>query len=92
MKQAKTERMKAVDDTRTDALCANIPSRTIMIGTKVSKEEEDKLLEFLRHNQDIFAWSKTDLKGGPPIRYRACFKHRPEGEAEAATAKANVRR
>jgi hypothetical protein len=29
---------------------------------------------------------------GPPVRYRTCSKHRPEGEAEAATAKANVRR
>jgi hypothetical protein len=63
MKQAETERMKAVDDTRTVPLCADVPSRTIMIGTKVSKEEEDRLLEFLRHNQDVFAWSKTDLTG-----------------------------
>jgi hypothetical protein len=44
MKQAKAERMKAVDDTRTVPLCADVPSRTVMIGTEVSKEEEDKLL------------------------------------------------
>jgi hypothetical protein len=42
--------MKAVDDTRTIPLCADVPSRTVMIGTEVSKEEEDKLLQFLRHN------------------------------------------
>jgi hypothetical protein len=44
-------------------LCADVPRRTIVIGTEVSKEEENRLLEFLRHNQDIFAWSKTDLTG-----------------------------
>jgi hypothetical protein len=49
MKQAETERMKAVD-TRIVPLCADVPSRTVMIGTEVSKEE-DRLLEFLRHNQ-----------------------------------------
>jgi hypothetical protein len=63
MKQAEAERMKAVDDTRTDPLCADVPSRTVMIGIEVRKEEEDKLLQFLRHNQDVFAWSKSDLTG-----------------------------
>jgi hypothetical protein len=63
MKQAKTERMKAVDDTRTVPLCAEVPSRIVMIGTEVIKEEEDRLLQFLRHNQDVFAWSKSDLTG-----------------------------
>jgi hypothetical protein len=63
MKQAETECMKAVDDTRTVPLCADVPSRTVMIGTEVSKEEEDKLLQFPRHNQDVFAWSKSDLTG-----------------------------
>jgi hypothetical protein len=63
MKQAETECMKAVDDMRTVPLCADVPSRTVMIGTEVSKEEEDRLLQFLRHNQDIFAWSKSDLMG-----------------------------
>jgi hypothetical protein len=63
MKQAEVERMKAVDDTRIVPLCADVPSRTVMIGTEVSKEEEDKLLEFLCHNHDVFAWSKSDLTG-----------------------------
>jgi hypothetical protein len=55
--------MKAVDDMRTVPLCADVPSRTVMIGTEVSKEEENRLLQFLHHNQDIFAWSKSDLMG-----------------------------
>jgi hypothetical protein len=63
MKQAEVERMKAVDDTRTVPLCADVPSRIVMIGTEVSKEEEDNLLQSLHHNQDVFAWSKSDLTG-----------------------------
>jgi hypothetical protein len=63
MKGAEAERMKAVDDTRTVPFCADVPSRTVMIGTEVSAEEEDKLLQFLHHNQDVFAWFKSDLTG-----------------------------
>jgi hypothetical protein len=63
MKQVEAERMKPVNDTRTVPLCADVPSRTVMIGTEVNKEEENKLLEFLDHNKDVFAWSKSDLTG-----------------------------
>jgi hypothetical protein len=63
MKEVEAERMKAADDTWTIRLCADVPSRTVMIGTEVKKEEEDKLLQFLHHNQDVFAWSKSDLTG-----------------------------
>jgi hypothetical protein len=63
MKQAEVERMKAVDDTRTVPVCADVPSRIVMIGIEVNKEEEERLLEFLCHNQDVFAWSKTNLIG-----------------------------
>jgi hypothetical protein len=64
MKGAEAERMKAVDDTRAVPLCVDVPRRTIMIGTEVSTEEEDKLLQFLRHNQDVFAWSMSDFVDG----------------------------
>jgi hypothetical protein len=50
MKGAEAECMKAVNDTRTVPLCADVPSRTVMIGTEVSMDEEDKLLQFLHHN------------------------------------------
>jgi hypothetical protein len=50
MKGAEAERMKAVGDTRTVPLCADVPSRTVMIGTEVSAEAEGKLLQFLHHN------------------------------------------
>jgi hypothetical protein len=63
MKGAEAERMKAVDVTKTVPLCADVPNRTVMIGTEISTEDEDRLLEFLRNNQDVFAWSKSDLAG-----------------------------
>jgi hypothetical protein len=65
MKGAEAERMKAADVTKTIPLCADVdvPSRTVMIGTEVSTEDEGRLLQFLRNNQDVFAWSKSDLTG-----------------------------
>jgi hypothetical protein len=63
MKGAETERMKAVDVTKTVPLCVDVPSKTVMIGTEVSTEDEGRLLQFLRNNQDVFAWSKSDLTG-----------------------------
>jgi hypothetical protein len=38
------ERMKLVDVTKTVPLCADVPSRTVLIGTEVSAEDEGKLL------------------------------------------------
>jgi hypothetical protein len=38
------ERMKLVDVTKTVPLCADVPSRTVLIGTEVSVEDEGKLL------------------------------------------------
>jgi hypothetical protein len=38
MKGVDVERMKVIDDTRTVPLCADVPSRTVMIGTEVSSE------------------------------------------------------
>jgi hypothetical protein len=63
MKGAEAECMKAVYVTKTDPFCADVPSRTVMIGTEVSAEDEGKLLRFLHNNQDVFAWSKSDLTG-----------------------------
>jgi hypothetical protein len=71
--------MKEVDDTRTVPLCADVPSRTVMIGTEVSKEEEDRLLQFLRNNQDVFCMVQVRPNKGPLLCHRARSKHRPEG-------------
>ena len=35
----------------------------VTINATLEPEEEKELLEFLRKNQDIFAWSASDLRG-----------------------------
>jgi hypothetical protein len=50
MKAAEAERMKAVDVPKTVPLCADVPSRTVMIGTEVNVEDKGKLLQFLCNN------------------------------------------
>jgi hypothetical protein len=89
MKGAEVERMKAVDDTRTVPLCADVPSRTVMIGTEVSAKEEDKLLQFFRLNQDVFAWSKSDLTGVHDSVIELALNTDPK--VKTAEAEANVR-
>jgi hypothetical protein len=103
MKQAETGCMKAVDDTRTVPLCADIPSRIVIIGTEVCKEEEDRLLEFLCHNQDVFAWSRIDLTGvhrsiiehalntGPKVKPKL-QRQRPMSDDRIKSAEAEVQK
>jgi hypothetical protein len=31
--------------------------------TELSQEEENRLIEFLRSNKDVFAWTSNDLGG-----------------------------
>ena len=41
------------------------PNRCIQIGSLLSEEERSRLLTFLRHNADIFAWAASDMTGIP---------------------------
>ncbi|GKU87474.1 hypothetical protein SLEP1_g1867 [Rubroshorea leprosula] len=41
------------------------PERTVKIGTKLTEEERTELLEFLRVNQDVFAWTTDEMPGIP---------------------------
>ncbi|GKV46564.1 hypothetical protein SLEP1_g53537 [Rubroshorea leprosula] len=43
----------------------NVPERTVKIGTKLTEEERVELLEFLRVNQDVFAWTTDEMPGIP---------------------------
>ncbi|GKV49226.1 hypothetical protein SLEP1_g55988 [Rubroshorea leprosula] len=49
----------------TVALNPDVPERTVKIGTKLTEEERAELLEFLRVNQDVFAWSTDEMQGIP---------------------------
>jgi hypothetical protein len=40
-----------------------MPDRAVTIGAHLSPEEEEKLIQFLNKNKDVFAWSAKDLQG-----------------------------
>jgi hypothetical protein len=44
-------------------LCDDVPDRTAIISKGFEQAEEEWLIQFLRNNQDVFAWSSADLKG-----------------------------
>ena len=35
----------------------------VIIGKGLEEAEEARLIQFLRNNQDVFAWSSSDLRG-----------------------------
>jgi hypothetical protein len=37
--------------------------KQVIIGTGLSQEEENRLIEFLQSNKDVFAWTSNDLGG-----------------------------
>ncbi|GKV14897.1 hypothetical protein SLEP1_g25700 [Rubroshorea leprosula] len=41
------------------------PERTVKVGTKLTAGERAELLEFLRVNQDVFAWTTDEMPGIP---------------------------
>ena len=53
---------QACEETKRVPLDPLVPDKQVIIGTGLS-QEEDKLMEFLRSNKDIFAWSSNDLGG-----------------------------
>ena len=42
------------------------PDRHVMIGTELTKELWIALVEFLKRNYDVFAWSQSDVLGIDP--------------------------
>ena len=44
----------------------NDPTRRVKIGKKLKAEVRVQLIEFLRRNQDVFAWSHKDMVGISP--------------------------
>ena len=44
-------------------LCEDVPDRKVTIEKGLEEAEEDRLIQFLRNNQDVFAWSSLDLRG-----------------------------
>ena len=42
-------------------LCEDVLDRTVTLGKGLEEAKEARLTQFLRNNQDIFAWSSSDL-------------------------------
>jgi len=41
----------------------HLPDKMVTNNATLEPEEEKELLELLRKNQDVFAWSASDLRG-----------------------------
>ncbi|GKV20136.1 hypothetical protein SLEP1_g30298 [Rubroshorea leprosula] len=59
------QKAEPVEPVETVPLNPNVPERTVKIGTKLTETERAELLEFLRVNQDVFAWTTDEMTGIP---------------------------
>ena len=60
------EEENKVETLETVALVEDKPTKTTRIGTTLSPEMRTKLIEFLKENLDVFAWSHKDMLGISP--------------------------
>ena len=51
--------------------------KKMLVGTQMSKEEMERLLEYLRKNKDVFAWSHRDIQGVNPEEVKHFFEYGP---------------
>ncbi|KAM0860250.1 hypothetical protein ACQ4PT_046658 [Festuca glaucescens] len=49
--------------TKNVQLRSNGAEREVMIGAEMMEDEERRLMQFLRSNEDVFAWSPSDIQG-----------------------------
>ena len=47
-------------------IVADDPERFFQVGAKLPVQEKEQLLEFLRENVDVFAWSPYEAPGVDP--------------------------
>ena len=60
------EEENKVETLETVALVEDGITKTTRIGTTLSPEMRTKLIEFLKENLDVFAWSHEDMPGISP--------------------------
>ncbi|KAL0451466.1 UNVERIFIED_CONTAM: hypothetical protein Slati_1124700 [Sesamum latifolium] len=65
-KKFKPERIEPIEEFKTVELIAHQPDRITKIGSGMSKKVETLMIEFLKENVDMFAWSLSDFKGIDP--------------------------
>ena len=59
----RNEGVSPAEHTKRVPLCEDMPDRMVVIGKGLEEVEEARLVQFLRNNQVVFAWSSSDLRG-----------------------------
>jgi hypothetical protein len=55
--------IEAEGDFKRVALDPRVPDKAVCIGIEMSPQEQVELLKFFDKNDDVFAWSTSDLVG-----------------------------
>ena len=55
--------LSTAEHTKKVSLYEDVPDRMVIIRKGLEEAEEARLIQFLRNNQDVFAWSPSDLQG-----------------------------
>ena len=55
----------------------NDPEKKVLGGTRLSKEERERLLECMKKNKDVFALSHRDILGVNPEEAKYCLNIDP---------------
>ncbi|GFY96586.1 hypothetical protein Acr_11g0008920 [Actinidia rufa] len=61
-----TENTKPLEEVVPISIHPNYPDRQVMIGTELTNELRIALIDFLKKNSDVFAWSQGDVPGIDP--------------------------
>lgn len=62
-KHNSSEGITPAEHTKKVPLCEDVPDCQVKIGQGLKEAEEARLIQFLCNNQDVFAWSTSNLKG-----------------------------
>ena len=81
------EEENKVEVLETVALVKDGTTKTTRIGTTLSPEMRTRLIEFLKENLDVFAWSHEDMTGISPKIIQHKLNVDPKREARPAEAK-----
>ena len=66
MDPKESKNTKPLEEVAPIAIHPDYPDRHVMIGTELTKELRLALIEFLKRNYDVFAWSQCDVPGIDP--------------------------
>jgi hypothetical protein len=80
--------IKADGDFTRVALDPRVPHRIVFIRAEMSSEEQEKLLQFLDKNSDVFAWSTFNLIGVS----REVIEHKLQVNTNAKPKKPKLRK